>query len=611
MVNVRCQACQAKYRLLAAKRVNLLGLVLEARPQKPAPRFPYRPPIQRRPRSYIIQPDSLVYAKDNNKENRSTPTGVSSPRSTLRRQAKANNNLLLPRFYYPTGRPISKEQLDASLLRLAATFQQLPNCQASREHFGTIAKACGCPYYWKAILFIASGGEKLGHVTLETFTDFWAKIINNYHDEASRFVQLLTMINSNVNAARIDDNFNGPMNNSTTSSGRFYLVPEDFVPLVQDVVDTHPGLTFLKEAAEFHSRYVHTVIARIYYNVNRSWSGQITLAELRHSNLLATVRLLEEEEDINQITDFFSYEHFYVIYCKFWELDKDHDLFIDKKDLARHNDHALSSKMIDRIFSGAVTRGAPHINRLAKFGNTNTNLNNQPRMSYTEFVWFLISEEDKRHPTAIEYWFRCMDLDGDGHLSMYELEYFYEEQLQRMESLGIETLPFEDCLCQMLDMIHPAVPGKVSLNDLKRCQMTPIFFDTFFNLEKYLDHEQRDPFASQRDPDSENGDEILKISDWDRYAAEEYELLVAEEGGPDHSDDMFMREEMNAAEDEGNDHHSTLPLSMERDVIMAESDVADDHDDYSSLTMHSSLGLSKAGHRSLFSVTPCSIEYQY
>jgi serine/threonine-protein phosphatase 2A regulatory subunit B'' len=42
-----------------------------------------------------------------------------------------------------------------------------------------------------------------------------------------------------------------------------------------------------------------------------------------------------------------------------------------------------------------------------------------------------------------------MDLDGDGYLSMYELEYFYEEQLQRMEAIGIETLPFEDCLCQV------------------------------------------------------------------------------------------------------------------------------------------------------------------
>ena len=43
-----------------------------------------------------------------------------------------------------------------------------------------------------------------------------------------------------------------------------------------------------------------------------------------------------------------------------------------------------------------------------------------------------------------------MDLDGDGYLSMYELEYFYEEQLQRMEALGIETLPFHDCLCQVI-----------------------------------------------------------------------------------------------------------------------------------------------------------------
>ena len=41
-------------------------------------------------------------------------------------------------------------------------------------------------------------------------------------------------------------------------------------------------------------------------------------------------------------------------------------------------------------------------------------------------------------------------------------------------------------------------PGKITLGDLKRCRMAHIFFDTFFNLEKYLDHEQRDPFAVQK-----------------------------------------------------------------------------------------------------------------
>jgi len=55
-----------------------------------------------------------------------------------------------------------------------------------------------------------------------------------------------------------------------------------------------------------------------------------------------TIRRLEDEDDINQITDYFSYEHFYVIYCKFWELDRDHDLLVSKEDLSRHNDHGIS-----------------------------------------------------------------------------------------------------------------------------------------------------------------------------------------------------------------------------------------------------------------------------
>jgi len=59
---------------------------------------------------------------------------------------------------------------------------------------------------------------------------------------------------------------------------------------------------------------------------------------------------VDEEEDINKIRDFFSYEHFYVLYCKFWELDTDHDFLIDKEDFSRYESHSLSRKAIDRIF---------------------------------------------------------------------------------------------------------------------------------------------------------------------------------------------------------------------------------------------------------------------
>lgn len=414
--------------------------------------------------------------------------------TTLQRHVRAHRNVNIPRFYFPTGKPSPPGHLEQIRTKLLAIFGKIGE-RATREDFASITTACGLPLYWKIPLFFAACGDK-DSCTFEQFMSFWQNMTSSCHDAASRFVYILTR------------------------GRRFLLVPEDFIPLVQDVVETHPGLTFLKEATEFHSRYIYTVIARIYYCVNRSWSGKISIPELRRSNLLNIIQLLEEEEDINQITQYFSYEHFYVIYCKFWELDRDHDLFIDKNDLTRHNDHALSMRIIDRIFSSCVTRG--------------TKGHHEEKMSYTEFVWFLLSEEDKNHPTAIEYWFRCMDLDGDGYLSMYELEYFYKEQMQRMEAIGIETLPYQDCLCQMLDMVKPKIPGKISLSDLKKCKMTSIFFDTFFNLEKYLDHEQRDPFASQRDHDIDG----QETSDWDRYAAEEYELLVAEEGGNDQQDSL-------------------------------------------------------------------------
>nr|XP_012221137.1 PREDICTED: uncharacterized protein LOC105671489 isoform X2 [Linepithema humile] len=460
-------------------------------------RGPRQPAINMWRSGHEVQSKAQTYTREKTQQ-KNLP-----PHTTLQRQVKANRNVYIPRFYFPGGKPVPLSQLEMTVSKITAAFQSLSNCRATRVQFCTITKACDLPLYWKVPLFLAADGEQKGYVEMNAFLEFWKELTTTHHDAASKFVRIVTRaLRSNI-------------------------LPEDLIPLVQDVVETHPGLTFLKEATEFHSRYVHTVIARIFYCVNRNWSGKISVAELRRSNLLAVIAVLEHEEDINQVTAYFSYEHFYVIYCKFWELDRDHDLFIDKMDLTRHNDHALSTRMIERIFSGAVTRGS-------RIKGSNNTQQPEDKMSYTEFVWFLLSEEDKNHPTAIEYWFRCMDLDGDGYLSMYELEYFYEEQLHRMEAIGLETLPFEDCLCQMLDMIHPATPGKISLSDLKNCKMTSIFFDTFFNLEKYLDHEQRDPFASTRDHDVDGPE----LSDWDRFAAEEYELLVAEENGSEQQEQM-------------------------------------------------------------------------
>ena len=55
---------------------------------------------------------------------------------------------------------------------------------------------------------------------------------------------------------------------------------------------------------------------------------------------------------------------------------------------------------------------------------------------------------------SVEYWFRCIDIDGDGILSLYELEHFYEEMIDKMIILGIESLSVEDYMCQVSSGYH-------------------------------------------------------------------------------------------------------------------------------------------------------------
>lgn len=36
---------------------------------------------------------------------------------------------------------------------------------------------------------------------------------------------------------------------------------------------------------------------------------------------------------------------------QFWELDTDHDFYINKEDLLRYGNHSLTYRIVDRIFS--------------------------------------------------------------------------------------------------------------------------------------------------------------------------------------------------------------------------------------------------------------------
>lgn len=260
----------------------------------------------------------------------------------------------IPKFYFIGGKPISIEQEEANIKVINDVFGDKD--EINEEEFVPLTENLfKFPKFLNKITFEKVNTE--GNQTIKR-----SELEQQWKDNYERIEVAKRMFNI------------------LKKSDNEHLVRDDFRPMLKELLETHPGLEFLKNTPEFQERYADTVIMRIYFEIDTNDDDKISYRDFRKSNLIATLKVVDEEDDINKIRDYFSYEHFYVLYWRFWELDSDHDFFIDKEDFSRYEGYALSRKTMDRIFE-EIPR---------KFKSTEPN-----KMWYEDFVWFMLCEEDK------------------------------------------------------------------------------------------------------------------------------------------------------------------------------------------------------------------------
>ncbi|EEY68876.1 uncharacterized protein PITG_18973 [Phytophthora infestans T30-4] len=438
----------------------------------------------------------------------------------------------IPRFYSPGEgrrgrlRCLSTDAMARKASDIEARFREFSEGMKVEDFVAITKDLCGFPSFFNAPFFrrilatcgaagettpkppsnptqedassptSADGGVALQRITKEMFQTYWMREMAPC-DSVERFFRVVKQ----------------PKND--------FIERDDFAPFLHELLKYHPGLEFLGGTPEFQEKYALTVVVRIFYSVDRDSSGQLTLRKLRRSNLISAFNAVDEEEDINKVNSYFSYEHFYVLYCKFWELDTDHDFLLSPDDLVRYGGHALTRIIVDRIFE----RGRRPFARVQTLTSEE-----KKKMSYEDFIYFMLSEEDKANPVSIRYWFELIDTNEDGVLRADEMRVFYRHQIHRMECLGHEVVPFEDILCQMSDLLHPEKEGEFYHKDFIRAdkiRVSGVFFNVLFNLSKFIEFEQRDPFLLRQqlaEPE---------LTDWDRYARAEYARLAMEEESRD------------------------------------------------------------------------------
>ncbi|XP_013414957.1 serine/threonine-protein phosphatase 2A regulatory subunit B'' subunit gamma isoform X2 [Lingula anatina] len=201
--------------------------------------------------------------------------------------------------------------------------------------------------------------------------------------------------------------------------------------------------------------------------------------------LIPTLPQLRDEELSKEMqeSNWFSAPSALRVYGQYLNLDKDHNGMLSKEELARYGTGTLTDVFLDRVFQECLTYDG--------------------EMDYKTYLDFVLALENRKEPQALQYLFRILDVQGKGELIVFSLNYFFRAIQEQMKLHGQEPVSFHDVKDEIFDMVKPADPLKITLQDLINSGQGDTVVSILIDLNGFWTYENREVLVADTTEEAE------------------------------------------------------------------------------------------------------------
>nr|CAB3265107.1 serine/threonine-protein phosphatase 2A regulatory subunit B'' subunit gamma [Phallusia mammillata] len=255
-------------------------------------------------------------------------------------------------------------------------------------------------------------------------------------------------------------------------AGQGYLREADLENYILELIPTLPQLDGLERS--FYSFYVCTGVRKFFFFLDPLRTGKIKILDILACGFLDDLLELRDEELSKEVQEanWFSAPSALRVYGQYLNLDKDHNGMLSKEELSRYGTGTLTEIFLDRVFQECLTYDG--------------------EMDYKTYLDFVLAIENRKEPAALQYLFKLIDVQNRGYLNVFALNYFFRGIQEMMRLHGQEPVSFADVKDEIFDMVKPADPLKITLQDLINSGQGETVTNILIDLNGFWTYENRE-----------------------------------------------------------------------------------------------------------------------